>query len=96
MRQVIKKLEILPVVSLDRVNPSKYYGYIINISQRGFIQNIRDTWHPANAKGINEGKAFGAADSASLSKTIEILLSWNSQVFEFDTHKELFQWILEE
>lgn len=105
----MKKQVILNTIPKDivlhiEVNDKLYYGVQINENWRGFISNT-DGYRRSNSgtytvftqSNLTKGNRWRAWDSQHLPILIKNILqsSINKKVFQFDTFKELMEWVAE-
>lgn len=100
MRKVVQK-ENVDTVDVNNVDPNRYYGVIIPESGRGFVSQDefrRGKFRTRPLDGITHGNGWGSFEHSDLSELLKGFLSPDRgyAVFEFDTHQELFRWLLEE
>lgn len=96
MKKVIKE-QPEKTTNIVNVNDSKYYGVQTIAAVRGFTTMTNFRQHPYMIKSINcitQGNGWEMRN-ISLQNLLEecILRGWT--VYEFDSAKELFTWLLE-
>jgi len=104
MKQVISKCQNYGITAIENVDEALYYGIQLR-GGRGFVS--RESGRSFDAiygdfiilcpKQITLGNGWGSFDA----RTLELLLRGvikaddDNRVFEFDTPKELFDWVTE-
>jgi hypothetical protein len=87
-----------PQLTADKVSVSRLYGVQI-YDRRGFItrQNYHDGKFVARCQDeLTRGNGWDSYDSVTLTDLIaRIIKDKDNKVFQFDTPKELFAWMIE-
>jgi hypothetical protein len=83
--------------SVDNVNVMKYYGIShTNANSKGFItrENYESGLFVTKCiSGLTNGNCWSGQNSSSLINLIKQMISSNYQIFEFDTYREILQWL---
>lgn len=99
MKKVLKNIPTVDFVSCENVTSDKYYGVSDREGRRGFIAGNEfngGCYKAFCCAYITKGNEWiwrDLREVTSLSSFIRILITDYLSVFEFDTHKELFQWL---
>lgn len=99
MKTVINLSTSNDIVSLTEVTPDKYYGVLVGGSERCFITKTEYENGNFTVRSLDEltkGNSYYSVTSPSLTATIQLSLSSGYAVYEFDTAKELLEWLIDE
>ena len=97
MKKVVIKIEASQTL-LSKVSSEKYYGIVNKQGDKGLI--TRQDYESGDylvyvADHITKGNGFGYRKS-NLKELLKVHVDSSMfQVYEFDTHKELFKWLSE-
>ncbi len=103
MKQVVQSVPPTNVVLINQVSIDKYYGVQINRNDRGFVTRkefgneepfvLRSACHITKGNGWTNAWMNNITD---LSRFLTVLAErWdNCDIFEFDSSKELLNWVL--
>ena len=98
MKQVVNEIVPPNVVSVHSVSPEKYYGVEFGPYNRGFITNERYygiNYTVRSIDGLTYANGYSNYNYSTLLKLVDIIVSQGDIVYEFDTPKELFTWLME-
>lgn len=94
MKKVVKS-EVAGI-SLESVMPEKFYGVVNTYNNKGIILEFRTRYYPiclARTNGTQDGWEHFKGDT--LKECIKNIINNNLMtVFEFDTEKQLLEWLL--
>ena len=94
MKQVINNPSPVDTVDVSDVHPYRYYGFILDEGDSGYITTSdwkRDAYRPKFFYGMTESFFCSLAEN-SLEDCIKYILENGGKVYEFDNHKEFFNW----
>ena len=98
VKEVTNQLIHTLLVELKDVDNEKYYG-ILNYKEKGFITRRRyddDKYIILSVDFLTNGNGWDYYTNDSISKVIgDFIWDGRGKVYEFDTSKELFQWLAE-
>ena len=98
MKKVVIK-EVVQEVSINNLSLDKYYGIKESPNWKGFITQSdyeSNRFVTLCSEELTRGNGWEIHNNCrSLKTLIERLLKSNFEVYEFDTHKELFKWLSE-
>jgi hypothetical protein len=90
LRQVVLKQPVSDIVSVDDVLNSKFYGAIEDNIRKMLFYQVDGRYTFSDFKGLLQGKIL---ISDSLTDIITHVLKLGIPVYEFDTSKELLEWL---
>lgn len=95
MKTVLIKEPTPAITFVEQADSRKYYGCLIR-DQKGFItaRHFEGPFFAAAAKSITIGNSWSQKDT-SLANLLRHFILEGFEVFEFETHKELFVWLAE-
>ena len=100
MKQVTCDPPTIPTVPVDQVSIHKFYGTENSTGERGFITRKRydsGDFFARSLRALTNGNGWHNYSKPSLPELISCLKDrptpWD--VYEFDTARELFTWLLE-
>jgi hypothetical protein len=98
MKKVILQKEEV-TIELSKVSPDKYYGVLNRSGSKGLITKRKYATGQYSAfcsESITKGNSWDMNDSDTITGLVKNLIELsNFSVYEFDTSKELFTWLVE-
>ena len=99
MKKVVLELPKSKVAKVENCSNIGYYGIKPSgQSDKGFIARKnynRGPYHTCVGRSLTNGNTWGDYSDSDLKNLISELIKASFEVYEFDTHQELFKWLSE-
>lgn len=98
MKKVINPKTKTNTVIVEEVNVYKFYGVVVNNTNKGFIRRMNmvgGNFTILNIQDFTDGNCCNDYDSPLLYDSIKKMINGGVSVYEFDTFKELCEWLIQ-